>query len=66
MKKFLSIFNIVIVLLFAIYLLTLLFIDYPKIIKIIILIFYFIIAVIRAVLLIKNYHKNFNVINKFN
>ncbi len=66
MKKFLSIFNIVIVLLFAIYLLTLLFIDYPKIIKIIILIFYFIIAVIRAVLLIKNYHKNFNVKNKFN
>lgn len=66
MKKFLSIFNIVIVLLFAIYLSTLLFIDYPKIIKIIILIFYFIIAVIRAVLLIKNYHKNFNVKNKFN
>ena len=66
MKKFLSIFNIVIVLLFAIYLLTLLFIDYSKIIKTIILIFYFIIAVIRAVLLIKNYHKNLNVKNKFN
>lgn len=66
MKKKLSIFNIVIVLLFAIYLSTLLFIDYPKIIKTIILIFYFIIAVIRAVLLIKNYHKNLNVKNKFN
>lgn len=66
MKKFLSIFNIAIVLLFAIYLLTLLFIDYPKIIKTSILIVYFIIAIIRAVLLIKNYHKNLNVKNKFN
>lgn len=56
MKKKLSIFNIVIVILFAIYLLSLLFIDYPKIIKTSILIVYFIIAIIRVALLIKNCH----------
>ena len=55
-EKKLSIFNIVIVILFAIYLLSLLFIDYPKIIKTSILIVYFIIAIIRVALLIKNCH----------
>ncbi len=48
-KKTFFIINICVVLLFAIYLVTALFIDYPKYVKIIILSVYFSYAVMRAI-----------------
>ena len=52
-KKTLIIINIGIVLSFAIYLVTGLFIDYPKYVKITVLSIYFSYAVIRAICFIK-------------
>jgi len=56
-KKTYLIINICAVLLFAIYLVTALFIDYPKYVKIIILSVYFLYAVMRAIYLIKQFRK---------
>lgn len=52
-KKTVFIINICVVLLFAIYLVTALFVDYPQYVKIIILSVYFSYAVIRAIYFIK-------------
>ena len=52
-KKIFAIINICVVLLFAIYLVTALFIDYPKYVKTIILLVYFSYAVMRAIYFIK-------------
>ena len=56
-KKTFFIINICAVLLFAIYLITTLFVYYPKYVKIIILSVYFSYAVIRAVYFIKQSRK---------
>ena len=56
-KKTFSIINICVVLLFAIYLVTALFIDYPKYLKIIISLVYFLYAVMRAICFIKQFRK---------
>lgn len=56
-KKTFFIINICVVLLFAIYLVTALFIDYPKYVKIIILSVYLSYAVIRAIYFIKQFRK---------
>ena len=56
-KKTFLIFNICVVLLFAIYLVTALFIDYPKHVKIIILSVYFSYAVMRVIYFIKQFRK---------
>lgn len=56
-KKTYLIINICVVLLFAIYLVTALFIDYPKYVKIIILSVYFLYAVMRAIYFIKQFRK---------
>ena len=56
-KKTFFIINICVVLLFAIYLVTALFIDYPKYVKIIILSVYFSYAVMRAICFIKQFYK---------
>ena len=58
MKKTFFIINICAVLLFAIYLGTALFIDYPKYVKVIILSVYFLYAVIRAIYLMKWQKRN--------
>ena len=52
-KKTFSIINICVVLLFAVYLVTALFIDFPKYVKIIILLVYLSYAVMRAIYYIK-------------
>lgn len=57
MKKTFFIINICIVLLFGIYLVTALFIDYPKYVRITVLSIYFLYAVIRAIYFIKNLKK---------
>jgi len=57
-KKTFFIINICVVLLFAIYLATALFIDYPKYVKIIILSIYFSYAVMRTIYFIKQFRKN--------
>ena len=57
MKKTLFIINICAVLLFGIYLLTEIFIDYSKYVRVIILSVYFLYAVIRAVLNYKTVYK---------
>ena len=56
-KKTYLIINICAVLLFAIYLVTALFIDYPKYVKIIILSVYFLYAVMRAIYFVKQFRK---------
>ena len=56
-KKTFFITNICVVLLFAIYLITALFVDYPKYIRIIILSVYFSYAVMRAIYYIKHFRK---------
>ena len=56
-KKTFSIINICVVLLFAIYLVTALFVDYPKYVKIIVVSVYFLYAVMRAVYFIKQFRK---------
>ncbi len=56
-KKTLFITNICVVLLFAIYLATSLFVDYPKYVDIIILSVYFSYAVMRAICFIKQFRK---------
>lgn len=56
-KKTLFITNICVVLLFAIYLATSLFVDYPKYVDIIILLVYFSYAVMRAICFIKQFRK---------
>ena len=56
-KKTYLIINICVVLLFAIYLVTALFIDYSKYVKIIILSVYFLYAVMRAIYFIKQFRK---------
>lgn len=56
-KKTFFIINICVVLLFAIYLATALFIDYPKYVKIIILSVYLSYAVMRAICFIKQFRK---------
>ncbi len=56
-KKTVLIINICVVLLFAIYLVTALFIDYPKYVKIIILSVYFSYAIMRAIYFIKQFRK---------
>ena len=56
-KKTFSIINICVVLLFAIYLVTALFIDYPKYVTTIILSVYFSYAVMRAICFIKQFRK---------
>lgn len=56
-KKTFFIINICVVLLFAIYLVTALFIDYPKYVEIIILSVYFSYAVMRAIYFIKQFRK---------
>lgn len=56
-KKTLFIINICVVLLFAVYLVTALFIDYPKYVTIIILSVYFLYAVMRAIYSIKQFRK---------
>jgi len=55
-KKTFSIINICVVLLFAIYLITTLFINYPKYVKIIIISVYFLCAVMRAIYFIKQFN----------
>lgn len=57
MKKTFFIINIFVVLLFGIYLVTELFIDYPKYVKIIISSVYFSYAVMRAIYVIKQLRK---------
>ena len=57
MKKTFFIINICIVLLFGIYLVTALFIDYSKYVRITVLSIYFLYAVIRAIYFIKNLKK---------
>ena len=57
MKKTFVITNICVVLLFAIYLVTALFIDYPKYVDIIILSVYFSYAVMRAIYFFKQSRK---------
>lgn len=56
-KKTFFIIDICIVLLFGIYLVTALFIDYPKYVRITVLSIYFLYAVIRAIYFIKNLKK---------
>lgn len=56
-KKTFFIINICVVLLFAIYLVTTLFIDYPKYVKIIIFSVYFSYAVMRAIYFVKQFRK---------
>ena len=56
-KKTFFIINICAVLLFAIYLVTALFVDYPKYVEIIILSVYFLYAVMRVVYFIKQFRK---------
>ncbi len=56
-KKTFAIINICVVLLFAIYLVTALFIDYPKYVRIIISSVYFSYAVMRAIYFIKQLRK---------
>lgn len=56
-KKTYLIINICVVLLFAIYLVIALFIDYPKYVKIIVLSVYFLYAVMRAIYFIKQFRK---------
>ena len=56
-KKTFFIINICVVLLFAIYLVTALFIDYPKYVKIIVLSVYFSYAVMRVIYFIKQFRK---------
>lgn len=56
-KKTFFITNMCVVLLFAIYLVTALFVDYPKCVEIIILSVYFLYAVIRAICFIKQFRK---------
>ena len=55
--KFFEIINICVVLLFGVYLVTALFIDYPKYVKIIVLSVYFLYAVMRAIIFIKQLKK---------
>lgn len=57
MKKTFFIINICVMLLFAIYLVTALFFDYPKYVKIIILLVYFLYAVMRAIYFIRQFRK---------
>lgn len=56
-KKAFFIINICVLLLFGIYLVTALFIDYPKYLKIIISLVYFLYAVMRAIYYIKQLRK---------
>ena len=56
-KKTFLIINIFVMLLFAIYLVTALFIDYPKYVRIIILSVYLSYAVVRAIYFIKQFRK---------
>lgn len=56
-KKAFFIINICALLLFGIYLVTALFIDYPKYLKIIISLVYFLYAVMRAIYYIKQLRK---------
>ena len=56
-KKTVFIINICVVLLFAIYLVTALFIDYPKYVKIIVLSVYFSYAVMRVIYFMKQLRK---------
>lgn len=56
-KKTFFIINICVVLLFGIYLVTTLFIDYPKYVKIIVLSVYFSYAVMRVIYFIKQFRK---------
>jgi len=56
-KKTFFIINICALLLFAIYLVTGLFIDYPKYVKIIIISVYLLYAVMRAIYYIKQFRK---------
>jgi len=63
-KKTFFIINIYIVLLFAIYLVTTLFIDYPKYVKITVLSIYLLYAVMRAIYFIKNFKKLRKITNK--
>lgn len=56
-KKTFFIINICVVLLFGIYLVTTLFIDYPKYVKIIVLSVYFSYAVMRVFYFIKQFRK---------
>ena len=53
-KKFV-VFNVIVVSIFALYLISLLFIDYSKPVKIAILATYLVIAAVRAMLFIKNF-----------
>ena len=57
MKKTFFIINICIVLLFGIYLVTAVFIDYSKYVRITVFSIYFLYAVIRAIYFIKNLKK---------
>ena len=56
-KKTLFIINICAMLLFAIYLVTALFIDYPKYVRIIVLSVYFLYAIMRTAFFIKQFRK---------
>ena len=56
-KKTYFLINICVVLLFAIYLVTALFLDYPKYVKVIILSIYFSYAVLRVIYYIKQFRK---------
>lgn len=56
-KKTFSIINICVTLLFGIYLVTAVFIDYPKYVRIIILSVYLFYAVMRAIYFMKQFRK---------
>lgn len=59
-KKTFSIIDICVVLLYGIYLVTALFIDYPKYLRITFSVIYFLYVVMRAIYLIKNLKKTKN------